>query len=197
MPRVAKELLEALLLALVALLVLQSAISNFRVEGASMYPTLASGEYLIVNRLVYLRVDAERLARIVPFWKAAPADESPRAAARSPQRGEVVVFNYPLDPTKDFVKRVVGLPGELVEVRAGTVYIDGAPLPEPYLRRTDHSSAAPLRLGPEEYYVIGDNRPSSNDSRSWGAVPAELILGKVWVVYWPFSAMKLLGAPAY
>lgn len=195
MPRVAKELLEALLLALVALLILQSAISNFRVEGASMYPTLASGEYLIVNRLVYLRVDAERLSRIVPFWKV--EQPSSRTPARQPERGEVIVFSYPLDPTKDFVKRVVGLPGELVEVRAGTVHIDGAPLAEPYLRRTDQSSAAPLRLGPDEYYVIGDNRPSSNDSRSWGAVPADLILGKVWVVYWPFSAMKLLGAPAY
>ena len=104
----------------------------------------------------------------------------------------MIVFHFPKDPRKDFVKRVIGLPGEEVEIVSGTPYIDGVPLEEPYLTSQDRSSAAPLLLGEEEYFVMGDNRRSSNDSRNWGAVPEENILGKVWVVYWPFTQAQIL-----
>ena len=102
------------------------------------------------------------------------------------------MFRYPADPSKDFVKRVVGLPGETVEVRAGTVFIDGEALREPYLQRRDRSSAGPQTLGSKEYYVIGDNRRNSNDSRAWGIVPEENILGKVWLVYWPWDDIHIV-----
>ena len=190
MPRLAREILEAVLLALLALVILQGTVRNFKVEGSSMAPTLEGGQYLVVDQVSYFKLDLPRLSRIVPFWQAAEAD--PKYAFDPPLRGEIIVFRYPADPSKDFVKRVVGLPGETVEVRAGTVFIDGEALREPYLQRRDRSSAGPQTLGPKEYYVIGDNRRNSNDSRAWGIVPEENILGKVWLVYWPWDDIHIV-----
>ena len=104
------------------------------------------------------------------------------------------MFRFPRDPSKDFVKRVIGLPGEEVEIRRGSVYINGSLIEEPYLTSLDHSTLSPTRLDEGEYFVMGDNRRSSNDSRTWGAVPEENLLGKVWVVYWPFSQLQLLDS---
>ena len=192
MPRVAREILEAVVLALVVLVVLQATVRNFKVEGSSMDPTLEGGQYLVVDYVSYFKLDLERLSRAVPFWKASGAD--PQFAFDPPARGEIIVFRYPLNPDKDFVKRVVGLPGETVEVRSGTVYINGSALPEPYLQRPDRSNARPLALGEKEYYVIGDNRRNSNDSRAWGAVPEGNILGRVWLVYWPWGDIQVLDS---
>lgn len=194
MSHVVRELVEAVLLALVVFLILQSSVRNFRVDGSSMRPTLEGGQYLLVNKLVYLQLDTQRLSRMVPFWKARTSSE--RFAIHPPKRGEVIVFHFPRDPSKDFVKRVIGLPGEEVAVRQGVVHINGAPLEEPYLTARDNSTAQPLRLGEKQYYVLGDNRRSSNDSRTWGAVPEENLLGKVWLVYWPFSEIRLLNGIA-
>ncbi len=193
MPRLAREIMEAVLLALVALVVLQGTVRNFQVEGSSMSPTLEGGQYLIVDQVSYFQLDVERLARVIPFWDA--SDSSPRFAFDPPTRGEIIVFRYPQDPDKDFVKRVVGLPGETVEVRLGTVYIDDEPLREPYLQRRDNSSARSLVLDDKEYYVIGDNRRNSNDSRAWGIVPEENIVGKVWLVYWPWEDLGVVDSP--
>ena len=192
MPRLAREILEAVLLALLALVILQGTVRNFKVEGSSMAPALEGGQYLVVDHVSYFRLDIERLSRIVPFWTAPEAD--PKYAFDPPDRGEIIVFRYPEDPSKDFVKRVVGLPGESVEVRSGTVHIDGEELREPYLRRPDQSSAGPLSLAQKEYYVIGDNRRNSNDSRAWGVVPEENIVGKVWLVYWPWDDIHIVTA---
>ena len=192
MPRLAREILEAVLLALVALVILQGTVRNFKVEGSSMAPTLEGGQYLVVDHVSYLKLDVERLSRIVPFWTASGAD--PEFAFDPPSRGEIIVFRYPQEPSKDFVKRVVGLPGETVEVRSGTVYLDGLELREPYLQRRDQSSAGPLSLGPKEYYVIGDNRRNSNDSRAWGVVPEENIVGKLWLVYWPWEDIHIVSS---
>ena len=192
MPRVAREIMEAVLLALVALLVLQGTVRNFKVEGSSMSPTLQGGQYLVVDQVSYFKLDVERLARIVPFWDASGTD--PKFAFDPPTRGEIIVFRYPEDPAKDFVKRVVGLPGETVAVRSGTVYIDGEALREPYLQRSDRSSARELTLGAKEYYVIGDNRRNSNDSRSWGVVPEDNIVGRVFLVYWPWEDVHIVSS---
>lgn len=194
MSRVAREVVEAVVLALIVFLVIQTGVRNFKVEGASMQPTLHGGQFLLVNKLVYFKLDTARISRIVPFWKVDRSSQ--RFALRPPNRGEVIVFHYPRDVTKDFVKRVVGLPGETVEVREGTTYIDGQPIDEPYLTTTDRSSSKLVLLDREEYYVMGDNRRGSNDSRNWGPVSEELLLGKVWFVYWPFSEMGLVhGSP--
>ena len=191
MSRIAREIVEAVLLALVVFLLLQATVRNFKVDGSSMVPTLEEGNYLLVNRLTYFRLDTARLSRVVPFWKV--TEPTPRFALHAPRRGEVIVFEFPFDTTKDFVKRVLAVPGDTVEVRDGTVLIDGVPLPEPYLDREDSSNDGPVFLGPGEYYVLGDNRRSSNDSRSWGPVPEGNILGKVWLVYWPFTGIQALN----
>ena len=193
MARVVRELLEAFILALIVFLVIQNSVRNFRVEGSSMHPTLKSGEYLLVNKLVYFPVDTQRLSRIIPFWKVDRSADP--FAARAPQRGEVIVFRFPgPGPPKDFVKRVIGLPGEEVAIRQGHVYIDGALLEEPYITNKDNSSVDPMLLGAKQYFVLGDNRRSSNDSRNWGPVPEKNVLGKVWFVYWPFSELQLLDS---
>jgi signal peptidase I len=192
MPRIAREILEAALLALVVLIVLQITVRNFKVEGSSMAPTLESGQFLVVDQASFLMFDRERLSRAVPFWKV--AESPPEFAFDPPERGEIIVFEYPKDDTKDFVKRVLGLPGETVEVRSGTVYVNGEAIWEPYLQRRDGSSTPQLTLGEREYYVIGDNRRNSNDSRAWGAVPENHIVGRVWLVYWPWDDIHFVDS---
>ena len=192
MPRIAREILEAALLALVVLIVLQITVRNFKVEGSSMAPTLESGQFLVVDQASFLMFDRERLSRAVPFWKV--AESPPEFAFDPPKRGEIIVFEYPKDDTKDFVKRVLGLPGETVEVRSGTVYVNGEAIWEPYLQRRDVSSTPQLTLGEREYYVIGDNRRNSNDSRAWGAVPEDHIVGRVWLVYWPWDDIHFVDS---
>ena len=198
MARVFRELLEAFILALIVFVVIQGSVRNFRVEGSSMHPTLESGEYLLVNKLVYFPIDTHRLSRVIPFWKV---DRSAnRFTARSPERGEVIVFRFPGNgPPRDFVKRVVGLPGEHVEIRDGAVYIDGEPLLETHIDAVDTACNGKFcdhTLKANEYYVLGDNRcvGCSNDSRHWGPVPEKNVLGKVWFVYWPFSELNLLDS---
>ena len=199
MSRVLRELLEAVILAAIVFLLIQTSLRNFKVEGLSMDPTLEGGQYLMVNKLVYFQVDLARLARTIPFWQV---DEPAfKFAGHPPSRGEIIVFHFPKDTTKDFVKRVIGLPGELVEVRDGKVYIDGDELPEPYIKGNptqcqppSSANNCPLRLGEREYYVLGDNRPYSNDSRRWGPVPQREMLGKVWFVYWPISSLQAFNA---
>ena len=195
MARVGREIIEAVILAAVVFMLLQVTVRNFKVDGSSMDPTLEDGQYLLVNRLVYLRVELDRLAKIVPFWTA---DEgSSRHAIHAPKRGEVIVFEFPdsnpNNPRKDFVKRVVGLPGETMRMFDGKVFVNEEVLNEPYLSHKDHSNASKVTLGEGEYYVLGDNRTHSNDSRSWGAVPEANIRGKVWMVYWPAPGIQIIN----
>ena len=195
MARVGREIIEAVVLAALVFMLLQVTVRNFKVDGSSMDPTLEDGQYLLVNRLVYLRVELDRLAKIVPFWTA---DEgSSRHAIHAPKRGEVIVFEFPdsnpNNPKKDFVKRVVGLPGETMRMFDGKVFVNEEVLNEPYLSHKDHSNASKVTLGEGEYYVLGDNRTHSNDSRSWGAVPEANIRGKVWIVYWPAPGIQIIN----
>ena len=195
MARVGREIIEAVVLAAVVFMLLQVTVRNFKVDGSSMNPTLEDGQYLLVNRLVYLRVEFDRLAKIVPFWTA--GEGSSRHAIHAPKRGEVVVFEFPdsnpNNPKKDFVKRVVGLPGETMRMFDGKVFVNEEVLDEPYLSQKDHSNASEITLGEGEYYVLGDNRTHSNDSRSWGAVPEANIRGKVWMVYWPAPGIQIIN----
>ena len=191
MTRVGRDIFEALVLAVVVFLLLQATVRNFKVDGASMDPTLENGQYLLVNRLLYLQIDMERLSKIVPFWQS--TDQSSHFAIHAPKRGEIIVFQFPRDPSKDFVKRVVGLPGEVIEMKDGRAYVDGVVLDEPYLTAKDNSNKSPYRLEVGEYYVLGDNRNRSNDSRSWGPVPEANLKGKVWAVYWPAPGIQILN----
>ncbi len=137
------------------------------VEGTSMVPELSNGERLLVNKLVYYNIESFSWGHI--------------------ERGDIVVFWYPNDPNKSFVKRVIGLPGEDVEVRNGIVYIDGKQLREPYLD-AEHNQTLPnytqTRVKDHYYFVMGDNRDNSSDSRIWGLVPEKYIYGKAFFRYW-------------
>ena len=190
MSSIVREFIEAIFLALVVFVAIQTSVQNFKVEGSSMQPTLEGGQYLLINKLVYFKIDQERLSRIIPFWKVDKPDES--FAVHPPKSGEVIVFHFPRDPSRDFVKRVIGVPGDWVEIRRGTVYVNGGSLAEPYITAHDYQDMGQMFLDKKEYFVLGDNRRGSNDSRNWGSVPEELILGKVWIVYWPLSNWTLL-----
>lgn len=187
-----------MLLALSIFLALQFSVQNFRVEGTSMQSTLEDGQYLLVNRIVYLRFDRDAIARLLPFVDGAEDADETLFAFHEPKRGEVIIFHFPRDPSRDFVKRVIGVPGDRVEIRRGQVYVDGVALDEPYITRPDRRSVAETLVGPGSYYVLGDNRGVSQDSRDWGAVPNENIVGRAWVSYWPienFSVLRALMRP--
>ena len=163
----ARDLLIALGLALVIIVFLYQPV---KVEGTSMAPLLTDQERIFINKFVY---------RFEPI-----------------ERGDVVVFWYPWDTTKSFIKRVVGLPGETIEIRQGIVYVNGAPLDERYVppQFADRHSHTPIQVPPDHYFVMGDHRSSSNDSRVFGAVPGKLIYGKAVFVYWPADRFGALPA---
>jgi signal peptidase I len=167
-----REIVETVVLALLIFSLIRIVIQNFRIEGYSMEPNLHQGQYLIVNKAVYR-------------W------------LHGPQRGDIVVFEYPRAPDRDFIKRVIGLPGETVEVRDGLIYVGGVPLDEPYLSEPTRGNMAPRTMGPAEYFVLGDNRNNSSDSRSWGPLPDENIIGKAWLSYWPPPLWGSIPEPNY
>ena len=139
-----------------------------KVEGTSMLPELVDQERIFVNKFVY------RIEKIA--------------------RKDIVVFWYPRDPNKSFIKRIVGMPGDMVEVRRGVVYVNGEKLAEPYLipEHRDTRSYPPLKVEAGHYYVLGDHRNMSNDSRMWGLVPERYIYGKAVFRYWPMNKMGTL-----
>jgi signal peptidase I len=153
-----RDLLIAIGLALVIIVFLYQPV---KVEGTSMAPLLSDQERIFINKFVY---------RFEPI-----------------QRGDVVVFWYPLDRTKSFIKRVVGLGGETVEIRRGAVYVNGIVVPEPYVPRQyeDLSDFGPVRVPKDSYFVMGDHRISSNDSRVFGPVASRYIYGRAVFAYWP------------
>ncbi|MEO8647860.1 MAG: signal peptidase I [Acidobacteriota bacterium] len=150
------------------------------VEGTSMLPQLHDGERLLVNKLVYYKFDSVSWGHL--------------------ERGDIVVFWYPKEPDKSYVKRVIGLPGETIEVKNGIVLIDGRELHEDYL---DHDynqtlpSFSPKKVEEHHYFVMGDNRDNSSDSRYWGQVPEKYIYGKAFFRYWQPSHMGFLEHGEY
>ena len=194
MKNVFREILDAVGLSLVVFILIQTSMQNFKVEGASMSPTLDSGQYLIVNKLAYVNVDLVRLSKLIPIWRVKELKDNHNV--RSPIRGEIIVFRFP-DPNpnnrkRDFVKRVIGVPGDKIAIADGVVWVNGEPLYEGYLRFRDAFNLDERVLKEKRYFVLGDNRTGSNDSRAWGTVPEENILGKVWSIYWPPSDWGVL-----
>jgi signal peptidase I len=146
----------------------------FIVSGPSMESALTSGDYLIIDRLTY------RFAK--------------------PQRGDVVVFHYPLDTSTYLIKRIVGLPGDVIAIRNGEVLLLGGPgetnerLNEPYVSKSWHDDLPATTLSPQEYFLMGDNRTSSSDSRVWGPLDGDYIVGRAVARLFPFSKMSLFPA---
>ena len=190
-----RETVETIALAVIVFLVLQATIQNYRVEGPSMQPQFAGGELVLVNKAAYLHVDLAHLARYLPWVDGEEGGEW--FFFRPPRQGEIVVFRNPRDSTEpDFVKRIIAGPGDTVEISQGQVFVNGEPLDEPYVER----SSSTERLGPrvianDNYFVLGDNRLHSDDSRRFGLVPLEHIIGKVWLSYWPLRHLGLFLTP--
>jgi signal peptidase I len=152
------DVLETLILSVVLFVSINMISARIRVDGASMEPTLVSGEYVIVSRLSY------RMG--------------------SPQRGDIIVFHYPRDPQEEYIKRVIGLPGDEVEMKNGSVYVNGKLLEESYLNvKTNYLGTWSIPEG--QLFVLGDNRNNSSDSHDWGTVPMDYVVGKAVLVYWP------------
>ena len=160
------EVLETLLLAAFIFFASRLVVQNFRVEGRSMMPSLSTDDLVLVTKISYL--------------------------TSAPDRGDVMVISKPSQQREDLVKRVVGLPHETVEIRDGKVYVNGIGLDESaYIENPGNFSMPPVVLGADAYFVLGDNRRESEDSRRFGPVPARAIIGKVWFVYWPFEFFGL------
>ncbi len=159
-----RDLMLSVVLAIVVILFLYQPV---KVEGTSMMPGLVDQERIFINKFVY------------------------RFGIADISRGDTVVFWFPQDISKSYIKRVIGVPGDKVEVVEGVVYVNGKALTEPYVPEEyrDHTSAREHVLAADEYFVLGDHRSSSNDSRVWGTVPRRYIYGKAVFVYWPLDRM--------
>lgn len=156
---VIREVLETVILTVIIFFLIQTVVRNFRVVGTSMEPNLHNSQYLIVDKISY------RLGE--------------------PQQGDVIVFEPPNRPGEDYVKRVIGVPGNLVEIRKGQVFINNELIEEPYVVYPGSYSMSPRRVGANELFVLGDNRNSSSDSHNWGMLETDKIVGKAWISYWP------------
>jgi len=163
-----REALETLVWALALALVLRTfVIQAFWIPSGSMIPTLDPGDRVLVLK----------------FWYHLPKVE--------PGRGTIVVFKYPVDPRRDFVKRIIGVPGDTVEIREGRVYVNGVERAEPYVKNRDSYTMPPLVIPKGKYFCMGDNRPNSQDSRFWGLVPENFIRGPVVFRYWPLARLGI------
>jgi signal peptidase I len=157
---------QALLGFLLAVAVTLFVMQGFCVSGDCMQPHLYTGERVLANKLAY--------------------------HLGTPTRGEIIIFNYPKDPKQIYVKRVIGLPGETVAIQNGAVSINGKPLPEPYKTFTAHGDMAPRSIPSGQYFVMGDNRDVSDDSRYWGDLPRYDIIGEAVACYWPPARCQVL-----
>lgn len=164
--RLVLDILETVVLAVVLYFGINAVSARVRVDGFSMNPTLQNGEYILVNKMAY--------------------------KTGKPQRGDIVVFMFPMNLEEDLIKRVIGLPGESVTVQDGIVSINGMPINEPYI------NAAPFYNGewqvPEgQLFVLGDNRNDSRDSHQWGLLPIENVIGKAVLIYWPPEVWQVIN----
>jgi signal peptidase I len=188
------ELTQTVALTLLIFLAMRAVIQNFKVEGTSMEPTLRSNEFLIVNKVTYARIDGTPIER---FFVANHSPGVPVYLFGEPARGDIVVFRFPHQPDKDFIKRIIGVPGDTIEIRNGRVILNGAALEEPYISREPSYDTPKTIVPPGNYFVLGDNRPNSSDSHVWGFVPADNLIGKAWFAYWPPSDWGPLASGAY
>jgi len=179
-----REVVETLLLALLIFLAVRATVQNFKVEGRSMLPSLENGQYIIVNKLAYAQFDLG-LFDFVPFFDA--GEDSTHHLFGNPERGDIVVFESPRYPDRDFIKRIIGVPGDKVEIRSGVIYINDEPIDESYTQGATTCPCGPWQVEESHYFVLGDHRSNSSDSRQFGPITEESIIGKAWFSYWPLS----------
>jgi len=163
-----RDALETLVLAALLFMAINAVSARIRVDGSSMVPTLSNGQFVMVNRLVYKFGD--------------------------PAHGDVVVFHYPRDPEQEYIKRIIGLPGDTVTINNGHVYVNGQQLDEPYIAATTRTTGE-WQVPGDHIFVLGDNRNNSQDSRSFGFVSMENVIGKAIFIYWPPDEWKIITSP--
>ena len=177
------ETLEVVALAILMFLAVRAVGQNFIVDGDSMFPTFENNQLLIVNRLAYTSFDLS--------WVPGVDNDDWRPFGE-PETGDVVVFAFPGDLNRDFIKRIIAREGQAVSIQDGVVIVDGVSLSEPYLA-PGRSGDLPEQTVPEGMlFVLGDNRANSFDSRSWGMLPESLVIGRADVRYWPFDSIGLV-----
>jgi signal peptidase I len=183
-----REYFESIVIAVIlALFVRTWVVQAFKIPTGSMENNLLIGDHLLVNKFV--------------FGPAAGSAERHLLPVRDPRRGDVVVFKFPDEPDRDFIKRVIGLPGETLELRSKKVYVNGQPLDEPYVHFLEPAHDAqeitsfdvrerygPVRVPEGQYFVMGDNRDNSQDSRYWGFLPRGYIKGRALMIYWSYES---------
>jgi len=160
------EIIETLALTLVIFVVIHFTVQNYMVDGPSMQPGLTNNQYVLVNKLAYL--------------------------FHAPERGDVIVFHWPIDTNKDLIKRVIGVPGDVIVIDSKTVRVNGVLLNEPYIMAPVNPAGNKWVVPPNEYFAMGDNRLVSDDSRDWGFVPKSYIVGKAVFVYWPINSWHFI-----
>ncbi len=184
---IAREWIESIVVAVILALIIRSfVIQAFKIPTGSMRPTLLEGDLILVNKFIF--------GAKIPFTKSARLP-----ALGQMKRGDIVVLIYPEDRKKDFIKRLIGLPGETIEIKNGSVLIDGKALQDPvfgnifYYNRGDFArEGMKITIPPGNYFMLGDNSASSKDSRYWGFVPKDNIVGKALVIYWPPRRMRIV-----
>ena len=184
-----REYFESIVVAVVLALFIRTwGVQAFKIPTGSMEQNLLIGDHLLVNKFVYGPSLGSLESAVLPV--------------RAPRRGEIAVFKYPEQPDRDFIKRVIGLPGETVELRDKRVYIDGQPIDEPYVQFVNafgtgtqeftavdvRRTYGPVQVPPDHYFVMGDNRDNSQDSRYWGFLPAANLKGRALIVYWSYES---------
>jgi signal peptidase I len=183
-----REYAESIVIAVIlALFVRTWVVQAFKIPTGSMENNLLIGDHLLVNKFVFSSTPSRLEHAVLPV--------------RSIRRGDIIVFKYPDEPDRDFIKRVIGLPGETVELKAKKVYIDGHPLDEPYVHFLEPASEAqevtsfdvrerygPVRVPEDHYFVMGDNRDNSQDSRYWGFLPRDYVKGRALMIYWSYES---------
>jgi signal peptidase I len=162
---IVRDILETLVLSVFLFLVINAISARVRVDGFSMRPTLEDGQFVLVSRLAY---------RFGEF-----------------DRGDIIVFNSPVDPNEDLIKRVIGLPGDVIKVENGLVYVNGIQLNEPYIAAPPAYSGT-WQVEGNQLFVLGDNRNDSSDSHAWGSVAEDEVIGKAILIYWPFTDATII-----
>jgi signal peptidase I len=168
--RFLRDVLETLVLAVLLFLAINAVSARIRVDGSSMVPTLSDGQFVMVSRLSY--------------------------KLGEPNHGDVIVFHYPRDPEQEYIKRIIGLPGDNVEMMNGNVYVNGQIIEEPYIA-ADARTTNQWNIPANHVFVLGDNRNNSQDSRNFGTVSMENLIGKAIFIYWPPTDWGLITHPEY
>ena len=171
---------ETIITAVVIFLVVQGTTQSFWIEGSSMEPTLLQNERLLVNRFVYTQSSFSLYGTEEYLFGG-------------PKRGDIVVFHPPTGSETDFVKRIVGVPGYWIDLDGAWVFVNGEQTNWVDVKTARRKDDYPVQVPPGEYFVLGDNRRVSVDSRNWGFVDADSFVGRAWTVYWPITEFKLFS----